>query len=125
MKYKIFIMLSILIFVVQNQAQEIERVNVKDHVFNLSMRDLKFNNFSKFNINNVLGYSSLNRFDGISALQNPNFNPPKFVHFDICLNAGLKHELEEQYKYDLGTVGEYLGLTKDAAAILICILSLL
>ncbi|NOX64740.1 MAG: hypothetical protein GXO85_02820 [Chlorobi bacterium] len=127
MKYKILITLLMLIFIVQNQAQEIKGTNVKDSISTSFKSDFGFNNFFEFNTNNVLGYSNFDQYqyNRIFVQQNLNFKLSKFSHFDKCLNEGLKYGLKDQYKYDLGAVGEYLGLTKNAAAILIGILSLL
>ncbi len=124
MNYKITIVLFILFFVIQNQAQEVKKKNIIDVVPSLSL-DPEFQNFifnPNFNkIPNFNGYT----YSGIFMQSRLNFKASRFAHFDICLNEGLKYGLEEQYKYDLGIIGEYLGITKNAAAILIGILSLL
>ncbi|VAX17912.1 hypothetical protein MNBD_IGNAVI01-1445 [hydrothermal vent metagenome] len=121
-------MLLMLIFIVQNQAQEFNGTSIKDSIFTSFKSDFGLKNlFNDFGGNNSFGQSYFDefRYNRIFTQPYSNFELPQFDHFDKCLNEGLKYGLKDQHKYDLGVVGEYLGLTKNAAAILIGILSLL
>lgn len=124
MNYKITIVLFILFFVVENQAQEVKKKNIVDVAPSLSIYPEFQNLFFDPNLNKIPNFNGYS-YSRIFLQSRLNFNVSRFDHFDICLNEGLKFGLDEQYKYNIGIIGEYLGITKNAAAILIGILSLL